>query len=319
MKAFILFIFLFISLALSSQVYERYVVEEIEIKYPHRLEVVWENDVFFQTDRYFTNGIQIEYHSQNLGYSALSQLLLNPMSGSVPVYSLTVTHDIFTPRNVLGDPASTDRPYAGVLLIGLKAVYFGTQKNFRLTSEVQMGLLGKYAGGQLVQNGIHKLLPASEPIPGWTFQIDHDLLLSYNMEIEKLLFDAGWLEQDILARGRLGLPFTDFSGGTRLRFGKAADYYSPDHLLSKTISQFYFFTEAWLRMVMYDATLQGGAFNDNSPHTLSNIKPFLGEIKTGVAFRYTNLFAEIGAQMVTSKFEGALDHRWVYFKVGTLF
>jgi hypothetical protein len=304
---------------IHAQVYERYRVEPVEVTYPKKLSVVWANDVFFQTDRYFTNGLELEYHSQGFERLHLNNLLIDPMSESGPVYSIFLTHDIFTPKNVLGDPEQSDRPYAGVLMIGLKSSHFSTEKRYRFSSSISAGLLGEYAGGQFVQNGIHVLLPASEPIPGWLYQIKHTALVQYNTTIEKGIFNTSWVDFDALADARLGLPYTDFSGGGRFRVGLGPDYFSTDHLLSKSHNYVYFFAQGTLRTVMYDATLQGGIFTDKNPHTIIDINPLVGEWKAGFAGRYDNLQAEFGAQMFTSKFKGSLPHKWVFFKFGILF
>lgn len=310
---------IFLSTLLSAQVNERYHTEKIEISYPEKVEVEWANDVFFQTDQYFTNGLALQYYTQSLQKFGISKLLLDPMSESGPIYSLTLLHDIFTPRNVFGDPVQTDRPYAGVLMFGIKASHFSSKNNYRFSSEIQGGLLGEYAGGRFVQNGIHVLLPASEPIPGWAYQIDHDLCLQYITGLEKLFFWHKWIEADLLAKGRLGLPYTDFSGGSRMRVGISPNYYSPDHLLSKKANYIYFFTEFNLRTVFFDATLQGGALNDKSPHTIVDINPLIGEFKAGIAGRYSGFELEMGAHSFTAKFDGAESHKWAYFKFGILF
>lgn len=318
-RTVILFVLVFISSFLYSQVYERYLVEEIEVSYPDKLEIMWANDVFFQTDRYYTNGLEIEYFSQSFKRFGIAKLLLDPGSESGSLYSLNISHDIFTPKNVVGTPEQSDRPYAGVLMFGIKAVHFSAAKNFRFTSEIQAGLLGEVAGGRFVQNGIHVLLPDSEPIPGWTYQIDHDLCVQYNVEIEKLLLKQKWFEADLLAKARLGLPYTDFSGGARIRAGKAVNYYSADQFLNLSNSQVYLFAEAKLRTVFYDATMQGGAFNTENPHTIIHTNPFVGDFKTGVVIKYTHFSTELGAQMISPKFDGADSHKWAYVKFAFLF
>jgi hypothetical protein len=304
---------------LSAQGFQRYLVPEEVIEYPRRLQVMWANDVFLQTDRYYTNGLQIEYHSQHLGNSAVSKLLFDPLVQSAPIYSLLLTHEIYTPRNVLGDPVRTDRPYAGVLLLGLKGAFYDDDHQFLLSSTIQAGLLGRNAGGQFVQNGIHVLLPASEPIPGWTYQIKQDMLLSYLVDYQKLLIHAGKLQMDALAATSLGLPLTDFSGGIRLRYGQGDDYFSPRQILAVDGLQYNIFAEVSTRYVVYDATLQGGVFNRESPHTIQVINPLLAQVKAGASVRYQKFNTEIGAQWISAKFENALPHKWAYFIIGFLF
>jgi hypothetical protein len=319
LRIFFITIFIILVSVINAQIYERYREDPVEVTYPKMLSVVWANDVFFQTDRYFTNGLELEYHTQWPEQLAIANLLIDPMSESGPVYSLILTHDIFTPKNVIGDPAQTDRPYAGVLMAGLKAAHFSAEKKYRFTSEISAGLIGEYAGGQFVQNGIHVMLPASEPIPGWTFQIRHTPTAQYSVTYEKGILSSEWINLDALGNARLGLPYTDFKGAGRVRIGKGPDYFSPDHLLSKSHDFYYFFIEGGVRTVMYDATLQGGIFNDENPHTMVNINPLVGEWKVGAAARYDNLQAEVGAQMYTAKFNGSLPHKWVFFKFGILF
>jgi hypothetical protein len=304
---------------LSAQGFQRYLVPEVVIEYPHRLQVMWVNDVFFQTDRYYTNGLQIEYHSQHLGNSGLAKILFDPLIKSEAIYSVVLTHEIYTPRNVLGDPMRTDRPYAGILLLGLKGAFYDDDRQFVLTSTIQAGLLGRYAGGQFVQNGIHVLLPASEPIPGWDFQIHQEMLLSYLIDYQKLLFAAGNFQMDALAATSLGLPLTDFSGGLRLRYGLGEGYFSPQNLFSVDGMQYNIFVEATTRYVVYDATLQGGALNRTSPHTIQTINPLLAQMKAGASFRYHRVATEIGAQWVSAKFENALPHKWAYLTFGYVF
>ena len=303
----------------SAQRFQRYLVPEEVIDYPQRLQVLWANDFFFLTDRYYTNGVEIEYHRQQLGNSVLSRLLFDPLVDSKPIYSLVLKHEIYTPRNVLGDPSFNDRPYAGVLLLGFKGAFYDVDHQYVLSSTIQAGLLGRWAGGQFVQNGIHFLLPASEPIPGWDFQIHQDVLLSYLVDYQKLLLDRGDFQIDALAATSLGLPLTDFSGGIRLRYGKGVTFFTPQHLLSVEGMQYNFFAEASARYVVYDATLQGGVFNRGSPHTIEIINPLLAQVKAGASFRYHKVITEIGGQWVSSKFENALSHKWGYFVIGFLF
>lgn len=319
MRIFFTSIYILLVSLINAQVYERYREAPVEVSYHKKLSVVWANDVFFQTDRYFTNGLELEYHTQWPEQLNIANLLIDPMSESGPVYSIILKHDIFTPKNVLGDPEQSDRPYAGVLMFGLKSSHFSASKRYRFSSSISGGLLGEYAGGQFVQNGIHVLLPASEPIPGWVYQIRHTALVQYATAIEKGVVNTKWVELDALANARLGLPYTDFSGGVRVRVGLGPDYFSTDHLLSKSHNYVHFFAQGNLKTVMYDATLQGGLFNDENPHTIVDINPLVGEWKVGISGRYDNLEAEMGAQYYTSKFNGSLPHKWVFFKFGILF
>jgi len=288
----------------------------------HLLKVKWENDVFLQTDRYYTNGVEIEYYTPWLKNIQLTKLLFVPFVNSQPHYSFTLTHHIFTPRNVWGDPNPTDRPYAGYLMFGIKSTHFDNYRKFRWSSELQLGLLGKYSGGELVQNGVHLVLPTSEPIPGWDYQIKNDFCLNYSIALEKELFNdfkESWLELDALGTARVGTPYTDLSGGIRIRAGRNGNYYSPDHLFDKRLKYLYFFSELRFNMMFYDASLQGGYFAINNAHTIKNINTFLTDLNIGFAYKWKGLSLQTGVRMLSPKFQGALSHKWVYFTIGGAF
>ena len=319
MKFLWLATYLLLSFSLFGQVeYYRFPVKKKQEVLPKRLTVQWANDVFFQTDRYFTNGLRIEYHDQNLEFFSLSKLLYNPLVETQGYFSFTVTHDIFTPRNTFGNPLPEDRPYAGYLLFGIKSIHFDEEKKFAFSAELQAGMMGKYSGGEMVQNSIHVLLPASEPIPGWIYQIDNDLCINYNLDFEQQLFSYKKLKADALASGRLGLPNTDLGGGARIRFSAFNDYYSTQRLLRPENFRLSIFAEAQLNMVIYDASLQGGIIN-TSLHTLETINAFVGNFEIGASLKLNYLLLDVGAKMNTAKFSGALPHRWAYFSIGYLF
>lgn len=319
MKFFWLLTSFFVPFHLFSQVeYYRFPVEEKQETVSRRISIEWANDVFFQTDRYFTNGLRIEYHNQNLKFFPLSKLLYNPLVETQGYYGFTLTHDIFTPRNTYGDPDPEDRPFAGYLLLGIKSTHFGKDKKFSFSTELQAGMLGKYSGGEFVQNGIHMLLPASEPIPGWYYQIENNFCVNYSINYAQQLFAYKKLKSDILASGRIGLPYTDLGGGARIRFSGFDDFYSVKRLLQPEDFRYTFFAEARLNLVIYDATLQGGVISP-SMHTLKAINSFNAVFKLGANIKWKKLVLEAGTKMNTLKFSNALPHKWAYFTIGHLF
>lgn len=233
-------------------------------------------------------------------------------------YSFTVKQDIFTPFETHGDPHPEDRPFAGYLLFGIKSTHFGDDKNLSFSSELQAGMLGKYSGGEFVQNGIHMLLPDSEPIPGWTYQIENHFCINYSIDYQQQIFHYKKIKTDILASGRIGLPFTDLGGGARIRFSGFDDFYSVRRLLQPEDLRYAFFAEARFNLLIYDATLQGGVVN-TSQHTLESINSFNAGFKLGANIKWKNILLEAGTKMNTAKFPNARPHKWAYFSIGYLF
>jgi len=281
--------------------------------------VKWDNDIAFQTDRYYTNGLEFEYHDQRLKYLLPARFIFNPFENSESIYSLTLTHHIFTPRVFLIPPGAIDRPFSSYLLLGYKAMQLSAEKRAAWSSELRVGLMGKYAGGELVQNSIHKMLPASEPVPGWDTQIDHDICIDYQVKFEKEIFAMKFVAAQGLAKGTLGVPYTDLGAGLRIKAGLFPDAYSALKFFDNTDWQIYLFVDAFATTSIYDATLQGGAFNQKNPYTLQDINVFVGELDFGISGQWKSLSAGVGGSMRTPRFQEALPHRWGYIEFGYIF
>lgn len=184
---------------------------------------------------------------------------------------------------------------------------------------MRVGLMGKYAGGELVQNSIHKMLPASEPVPGWDNQVSHDVCFDYRVNFEKEIYALKFVTAEGLVRGTLGVPYTDFGAGLRLKAGLFPDAYSALDFFDNTDWHVFMFVDAYLTTSIYDATLQGGAFNQKNPYTLQDINVFTGEMDFGISGKWRALSAGVGGSLRTPVFQGALPHRWGYIEFGYIF
>ena len=284
-----------------------------------KFSVKWDNDIAFQTDRYYTNGLEFEYHDQRLQHLYPSRFLFNPFETSESIYSLTLTHHIFTPKVFIIPPGTIDRPFSSYLLLGFKAMNLSSENRAAWTSELRVGLMGKYAGGELVQNSIHKMLPASEPVPGWNTQIDHDVCIDYQVKFEKEIFAMKYVAAEGLAKGTLGVPYTNFGAGLRLKAGLFPDAFSKLGFFDNTSWNIFTFIDACVLASVYDATLQGGAFNQKNHYTLQDINVFVGEMDFGISGKWKALSAGIGGSLRTPRFQEGLPHRWGYIEFGYIF
>ena len=152
-------------------------------------EVKWSNDIFHQTDRNFTNGIDLAFYHPVFKKSPVRYIMLPHKDADITWQGLTLSQHFFTPRELFStEIVSQDRPYASYLLLGHKKISANPNRFVKRTSEIQIGILGKNSGGKALQNGIHFVLPASEPAIGWENQIHTDLALNYSMKYEKGTF-----------------------------------------------------------------------------------------------------------------------------------
>jgi hypothetical protein len=204
-----------------------------------------------------------------------------------------------------------DRPYASYLLIGHRKLSLNQSRKIKLASEIQIGILGKYSGGKSVQNGIHDILPTSRPSTGWDNQLSTDLAINYTLRFERGILHKKNLDVLPYIEGKLGIPYTDMGAGFYLRTGKFNSYFSQLMISDKRGIEVYLFIDLSARMVAYNATLQGGMFNEN-PHVLTNINNIVGDLKSGFVLGLRKFSFEFGQHFITPEFRGGKSHKWGY-------
>ncbi|TCS36105.1 uncharacterized protein DUF2219 [Paucimonas lemoignei] len=179
--------------------------------------------------------------------------------------------DIKLPPQLVGPP---DHPYAAWL-------YFGFFKEARqeegssLRYGLDIGCLGPCAGGRWTQTKLHQLL--NQPVPqGWSRQMRNEWgAILYADWAPVRWKPASWLDATPVIHGRFGNIHTDAGAGITLRAGQLPNFANDAGL------------HAYLRLdatgVAYNATLQGGYFSSNNPHTVKP-KRAVGEAELGVAW-----------------------------------
>lgn len=277
----------------------------------HILEVEWANDIFLDTDQYFTNGLELRYYNSFFRKLPSSYILLPDRKGDVNYHSLTLTQHFFTPITASIDVTPNDRPFASYLLLGHRKISLNSEKQIRKQSELQIGILGRYSGGESIQNGIHEILPASEPVLGWDNQLHANPALNYLMKFEHGLFNTKSFELMSVADIRLGIPYTDVGGGLKMRVGHLNNYFSDIGISNEKGWQLYFFAEAGAKYVAYNATLEGGLFYDNT-YVMNDIDRFVSQSQLGVVFTMKNFSVEIGQQFISREFKTGISHKWGY-------
>jgi hypothetical protein len=277
----------------------------------HILEVEWANDVWTGTDRYFTNGLELRYYNSFFRKLPSSYLLLPDRKGDIVYHGLTLTQHFFTPDLHIENSFSNDRPFASYLLLGQRKISVNRENRIRKQSELQIGILGRYSGGESIQNGIHKVLPTSEPVVGWDNQLHANPAVNYRMKFEHGLYNTNGFELMSVASINLGLPYTDVGGGLKMRLGHMNDYFSDFGISKKKGYQLYFFADAGTKYVAYNATLEGGLFYDNA-YIMKDIERFVVQSHVGVVFTMKGFGIEVGQQFTSREFKIGEPHMWGY-------
>ena len=191
------------------------------------------NDVYYETDRYYTNGLKLSFISPYLGQTdndsffhscmrnidqSLAFLYENDTNRN---FLFFIGQEIFTPEDrkrttVIID----DRPYAGWLYIG--AGYNWQHTNTLDSFKVSLGIIGPSSFGEEVQGVIHDLIDDNK-FDGWNNQLENEIgfILNYERKyklLESSLYGFGY---DAIGHigGSLGNVSTFANIGFELRAG----------------------------------------------------------------------------------------------------
>ncbi|HEY5970979.1 MAG TPA: lipid A deacylase LpxR family protein [Pseudoxanthomonas sp.] len=164
-----------------------------------------------------------------------------------------------------------DHPYAAWAYVGVFGKTEQTDGSSRLLG-LDLGCLGPCAGGRAVQTRLHKLL--NQPLPqAWDTQFKNEAgAMLYGAWTPRRWNASANVDFTPVLQARFGNIHTDASAGLTLRAGQLAP--GGVHAVLRM--------EA--RAVGYDATLQGGYFNDDEPRAVQP-KRLTGELELGVCWQ----------------------------------
>ncbi|MBR0651630.1 lipid A deacylase LpxR family protein [Roseomonas terrae] len=286
--------------------------------------LTYENDTFAGTDRYYTSGFQLAWRSapyEPPSWIANGPGIVLPAGGTLR-WGLAFGQSIFTPEDTaLRNPDPNDRPYAG-WLYGAISLSSTTPSSYG-SIELQLGMVGRSALGEQVQNGVHDLLNIDRAY-GWDYQLKDEpginlvLTRQWRFNSEPIVDDVsvGFVPS---LTASLGNVQTYASAGLMVRVGNElrSDFGPPRMRPSISGSSFYVPERPWgwyvfggfdVRGVAYDIFLDGNAWQD-SRHV--DKEYFIGEVSAGVAvftplgrltFSYAARTREFQTQRETAQF-----------------
>ncbi len=277
----------------------------------------YDNDYFAATDKDYTQGYNLELVAPVLENNPLNFLLLAP-KGTVFKYGLSIEHIGFTPEQYQRSEIQFgDRPFAAAIMVKSFLVVTDTQKKTRITSSLSLGIIGPGAFGREMQAGIHRLTGNKIPL-GWRHQIKNDVVLNYRLGFEKRI----WSYNDLFslqshASAQLGTLFTHASAGISSNVGLIDSPFTGD----KKGFRLYLYAQPTLKLVGYDATLQGGLFNRDSPYTISAdaVERFTAQFDFGLVLKTRTLYFEYTRSLITREFETGQASAWGGVNIGFTF
>lgn len=201
---------------------------------PGTFSLYFENDLFFNRDQHYTNGIKLTWISPDLtsyaenkrlpdwSYRYIRLLPFINAQGLKRNMAFSVGQAMYTPADTKReDLIENDRPYAGWTYA---SVAFHSKNERRLDSmEIQVGMVGPQSYAQLTQKTVHDLRGFASP-QGWDNQLKNEPGLNLIYARKWRVSDTGMgkgLGGDVLTLlgGAIGNIYTYANAGIEARFG----------------------------------------------------------------------------------------------------
>lgn len=317
MKHLLSAILLFISINVTAQIINN-TVSYRSIVHQNYVRHNYENDYFSTSDKFYTQGINMEVVTSKFEQLPTSFLLLHLQKNTVQ-YGIALQHNAYTPT-MITDPNIRygDRPYGSSAMLQAFTINTNNNKKQRITTMLSLGIIGQIAGGQWMQETIHRNTENVMP-EGWQYQIANDVVINYRFFYEKSLLQI----DNILALNTTGLVDagllqTKASVGFNIMLGY---FESPYSNLQRRRLAIYTYGNVQASATGYDAMLQGGVFNKNSMYTIptSNTERLTADSKIGFVIRYRGLYLEYFRAHLTREFASGQDHAWGGLLIGVGF
>lgn len=277
----------------------------------------FENDIFTNTDYYFTNGAQLSIILPTLQHFYLSKIMPTAGKNAMNHYKLGIRQNMYTPIN----PEATeidlsDRPFAGIMLVELSKISTSHKNGIRISTGFQLGTIGKSSLAETIQQNMHEL----EPV-GWKYQISEDILINLAVKAEKAVVLNEYNELSFFSKASIGTYLNEIEGGFIYKTGILSGTFNPypivhtgsfEYFKPRTPFRICFFIEAGARHNFFNATFEGGLFNHQSPYVIENDRRIrnIAQLTTGVELAYRKTALQLKLVYLSPEFKGGLDHRW---------
>ncbi len=279
----------------------------------------YDNDVFTQSDCYYTQGIFLNMNLPILRKNPISKILMRLPKGHRESFGISYNNTSYTPTSIKSDSVLVgDRPFAGTIYFGLNRVTCNSDKKIRLFTELDLGWIGPAAMGYQIQRDIHKW--TNNPTPhGWDNQIRNDVIINYTIKLEKGLLTKKII--DIVGYGIVngGLMFNDAGLGMTTKIGIKNPYFDLPGFSKKF--QCWIFGNAEDRIIARNGTLQGGFLDTKSVYIIipEYMKRSVYSISAGIVFAYEKVHVNLSETFISPEFRNASSHQWGRIGVEVMF
>lgn len=279
----------------------------------------YDNDYFAATDENYTQGYNFELVLPRLEKNPVNYLFIKPKD-VLTKYGLAIEHIGYTPNDYKSEAIQFgDRPFSAAIMLKSFAIAYNSENHTRLSQSLSLGIIGPGAFGKEMQVGIHELTGNKVP-GGWDNQIKNDVVLNYRIDFEKQwLRYNNWLSIKSNASLQIGTLFTNASAGANVVLG----VFNSGFILPKDTRKFqvYAYAQPTVSLVGYDATLQGGLINRDSPYTITsgNIERLTAQFNYGLIIKTKTLYFEYTRSAITKEFKTGASAKWGGIRIGFTF
>lgn len=278
-------------------------------------QLAYENDFFSEVDRYYTQGISGNVIMPGIRYSPFSFLLFRLNKSSQHYYGIAFGQDCFTPRSIRYDTLNTtERPYAGTMYLTHFLISIDPVKQRRLTTKLDLGIIGPCAECEGEQKAIHKALVNIRPL-GWEYQIGSGYIVNYDASFEQGLLMTKNIELIGSLDARAGTIYDDATIGLMGRAGFMNSYFRHLGLIKNSkqnLFQLYILSKASLILVGYNGTMQGALFSHDNIYTISpgKIERAVFMFHYSLTASYKRFSVEYSKTYITREFHNGIEHGW---------
>jgi len=287
----------------------------------------WDNDgtlptLTDNTDRYYTNGVGIEFSFDPNLPSTLRERLAPAGKWDDPRFGLglALKQRIYTSKFIQQtDPPASDHPYGGYLYFAFSFQRADNEKHDHFG--LDLGVIGERSQAEAVQRFIHNAFPDEDEPMGWDHQLANEVAINFNYErtwrSEKA--ELWGVEMEMLPSLGFELGNVAIMGHAKMTlraghnlpndFGPASFLGHKDHTVQASRwgegdFSYYLYASVGADAVAHDIFLDGNTFA-NSRSTDS--EPFVARGSVGVVMRYKCLYAGWTQTFLTERFEAQPD------------
>jgi len=283
--------------------------------------LISDNDTYYYTDYYYTNGLEFELILPVFNKTPFLPFFPKVVNHQKNRSGLSVSQKFYTPKNIRDTVIQfNDRPFAATLELNHFMLSLNMETGLNFSGRIRLGIIGPAAGGEALQKKIHEW--NNSPIPnGWDYQIANDIILNYDFSVNYPFIYKPSYKFGIIGVGRLGTINDDLGCGLNFSFGNnrfTKELISDETIKSKRKKvRFFLNTDSFLKLVLFNATLQGGLFSQNQEYIIKqedmSLLVFSANMEIGILWQGVSLSCE--HNFITKEFESGDYHNYASIKL----